>query len=110
MAIGIVPSCGFLSGPSDMQRMTVAMVVHLVLSVLYGLLFGWLAHRLQLAGALLAGAAFGLIVVYAVNFYLIAPLLFPWFADARNMISLMTHVLFGLVLAGAYVGLRRASR
>src|SRR5437773_190881 len=78
MAIGIVPSCGFLSGPSDMQRMTVAMVVHLVLSVLYGLLFGWLAHRLQLAGALLAGAAFGLIVVYAVNFYLIAPLLFPW--------------------------------
>lgn len=56
--------------------------------------------------ALLAGAVFEFIAVYLVNFYLIAPALFPWFVEARNWISIAAHVLFGMVAAGAYVALR----
>jgi hypothetical protein len=99
-----------LPPPADfsMSIMAAAMMIHIVLSVIYGLIFGWIAHRLELGGALLAGTVFGLVAVYALNFYVIAPMMFPWFTQARGGISLMTHVLFGVVLGGAYVGLRRA--
>jgi hypothetical protein len=60
-----------------------------------------------MGAALLVGAAFGLIAVYAVNLYLIAPMAFPWFVDARNWISVLAHVIFGVVLAGIYVSMRR---
>lgn len=46
--------------------------------------------------------------MYLVNFYLVAPVLFPWFVEARNWISVVAHVLFGAVLAGTYVALRRS--
>jgi hypothetical protein len=91
----------------SMPVMAAAMAVHLPLSIIYGLILGWMVHRLQMGTALLAGAAFGLIAVYFVNFYFIAPALFPWFVEARNWISIAAHVLFGMVAAGAYVALRR---
>jgi len=97
-----------LPPPADfsMPVMAAAMAVHLPLSIIYGLILGWIVHRLEMGTALLVGAAFGLMAVYFVNFYLIAPLLFPWFVEARNWISIAAHVLFGMVAAGAYVALR----
>jgi hypothetical protein len=98
-----------LPPPADfsMPVMAAAIAVHLPLSVAYGLILGWIVHRLDMGAALLAGAAFGLIAIYLVNFYLIAPLLFPWFVEARNWISIAAHILFGLVAAGAYVAIRQ---
>jgi hypothetical protein len=84
----------------------VAMMIHFPLSVVYGLLIGWMVHRMDMAMAAVAGIAFGLIAIYFVNFYMIAPALFPWFVDARNAISAFAHGLFGAVAAAAYVGLR----
>ncbi len=55
-------------------------------------------------GALTAGAIFG-IVIYLVNFCLVASFAFEWFAEARNCVSLETHLLFGLVTAWAFVKL-----
>ena len=83
-----------------------AMLVHFVLAIIYGLVVGLLVHRTrQLGMALLIGAVFGL-AIYLVNFYLIAPALFPWFEMARNWISIFNHILFGIVTAGAYIRLR----
>jgi hypothetical protein len=98
-----------LPPPADfsLPAVAAAMAVHLPLSILYGLILGWIVHRLEMGAALLAGAAFGFVAVYLVNFYLIAPALFPWFVEARNWISIAAHVLFGMVAAGAYVVLRR---
>jgi len=92
----------------SMPVMAAAMAVHLPLSIIYGLILGWMVHRLEMGTALLAGAAFGFIAVYLVNFYLIAPVLFPWFVEAQNWISIAAHVLFGMVAAGAYVALRHS--
>jgi hypothetical protein len=50
---------------------------------------------------------FGIVAVYGVNFYLIAPAAFPWFVEARNWISFVTHAMFGAVAAAAYVWLRK---
>lgn len=98
-----------LPPPADFSFVAIAMamMIHFPLSIVYGLILGWAVRRLDMTAAVLAGAAFGLIAVYLVNFYLIAPLMFPWFVEARNWISLVAHVVFGAVLAGAYVALCR---
>ncbi len=49
---------------------------------------------------IMIGAVFGL-VVYLVFFYGMTAV-FPWFAEARNWVSLFAHVMFGVVLGWAY--------
>ncbi len=44
-----------------MMPMKVAMMIHFPLSVVYGLVIGWMVHRMDMGMAVLAGAAFGLI-------------------------------------------------
>jgi hypothetical protein len=44
--------------------------------------------------------AFGL-AIYVVNFYGFTAL-FPWFADARGWIAILSHAVFGLVLGAIY--------
>jgi hypothetical protein len=109
MIAAMVLGRGVLPPPADFAAVPVmtAMVIHFALSVAYGLAIGWLVHRFDMGKALLIGLAFGIVAIYGVNFYLIAPAAFPWFQDARNWISLVTHALFGVVAAAAYVGLRK---
>lgn len=83
-----------------------AMIIHFVLSAVYGLIGGALAHRFGFGGATAVGATFGL-ALYLINFYPIAAVLFPWFAMARNWISVFAHIVFGAVLGLAYVRLRK---
>jgi uncharacterized membrane protein YagU involved in acid resistance len=83
-----------------------AMMIHFMFSIVYGLILGWIVHRLSSANALLIGGIFGL-AIYYINFYLIAPAAFPWFTQAQNWVSLVSHLIFGLVLGGAYAGLRK---
>ena len=99
-----------LPPPADFSlvAMMTAMLIHFPLSIVYALVLGWAIHRLGMGAALLAGAVFGLLAVYAVNFYLIAPVVFPWFVEARNWIGALSHLIFGMVLAGTYVAMRRA--
>jgi hypothetical protein len=74
--------------------------VHFVLSVVYVILLGALVSRMGAGAALVAGAVFGL-ALYLVNFYGFTAV-FPWFAMARNWVSVFAHVVFGLVGAWAY--------
>lgn len=76
------------------------------LSIVLGLIIGWAIHRLNAGISLVVGAVAGL-AIYIVNFYMIAPAVFPWFIEAPGWISIMAHIAFGLVLAGAYLGLRK---
>jgi uncharacterized membrane protein YagU involved in acid resistance len=86
----------------DMTIIMVAMVVHLMLSVVLGIVFGLIATRFPfgMGAAIIAGAVFG-VAVYVVDFYGFTTL-FPWFAMARSAISLFSHAIFGAVLGGAY--------
>lgn len=89
----------------DFGIMMTAMMIHVPLSIIYGLIVGAIVHRLNGINALIIGAIFGL-AIYFINLDLIAPAVFPWFMKAQNWISLVSHLVFGLVAGGAYAGLR----
>jgi hypothetical protein len=92
--------------PFDLKIVMTAMMIHFPVSIAYGLLGAWLVHRFDWAVGLMIGAALGL-AIYVVNFYMIAPVAFPWFEMGRNWIGAFSHLMFGAVLAGAYIALRR---
>lgn len=89
----------------DFLVLMVAMILHLLLSVIYSVVLAFFIHRLDMGRAAVLGAAFGL-ALYLINFYAFTAL-FPWFANARNWITIFTHIVFGLVAAAAYKGLQK---
>jgi len=109
MIAAIVLGQGVLPPPApfDFMVLMVAMVIHFILSVAYGLIFAWVAYRWTWGTALIAGAIFG-IALYLINFYGFT-LVFPWFAMARNWISILSHLMFGIVLAGIYKGFEKGA-
>ena len=79
----------------------------MVLSIVLAFVFAAITARMNwgLGMMLVSGAVFGL-AVYFVNFYGFTAL-FPWFAMARNSISVFAHMMFGVALAFAYGRLTR---
>lgn len=86
----------------DLISFLAAAVVHFALAIIYGVIFALVADKAGwgLGVSVVAGLVFGLIL-YAVNFYGFTAL-FPWFAMARNEISIVAHAVFGLVLGYGY--------
>lgn len=97
---------GVLPPPAtfDIAIFMVAMIVHFVLAIVLALVFAWIADRMAWSRTttIVAGMVFGLII-YLVNFYGMTAV-FPWFAMARNWISIFAHVVFGGVLGWYYAG------
>lgn len=89
----------------DLGIVMVAMLVHFPLSVIYAVILALLIARLDRGPAIAAGAAFG-IALYVVNFYGMTAI-FPWFANARNWVSIFAHMVFGLVAAWWYTSRAR---
>ena len=76
----------------------VGLLIHFLLSAVYGGVFAVVSGAFGLGnrgrGALVGGgAAFGL-VLWVVNFYLISPAVFPWFAMANPVVQFFAHTLF----------------
>lgn len=107
MIAAIVMGEGVLPPPAtfDLMILMAAMAVHLMLSIVIGVGFALVARRYGLVMAVVAGAVLGL-GLYIVNFYGFTAI-FPWFAMARNMISIMSHIAFGAVLGLSYRMLAR---
>jgi len=82
----------------DLGVMMVGMLVHFALSAVLGVIFALIADRFVTSTivGIAAGTAFGLII-YALHFYGMTAF-FPWFAMARNGISILAHAIFGAVL------------
>lgn len=85
-----------------------ATLIHFALSIAYALVPAYLVGRLTTLRAIVGGASYGL-AVYAINMYGFT-LLFPWFAVARDWVTLATHVVFGITLAWGCLLLARARR
>lgn len=107
MALGddILPPPGTWA-PFDLGVITTAMMIHMVLSGLLGMLGALLLRGAGMGKALLFGAMFG-IPVYVLTFYIIAPIAFPWFVTARNWVSAFSHIMFGVVFGIAYRALHQ---
>lgn len=107
LAAAIVMGRGVLPPPAnfDWVVMAAATLIHFVLSVVYGAVLAVLIARRGLPSALWVGAAYGL-ALFTVNMYVFT-IFFPWFAETRDWITLLTHAVFGVSTAGCYKMLTR---
>ncbi len=88
----------------------VGIAVHMVLSMVYGVVFGAFAssvgflrnNRWALIGV---ATVFGF-ALWIVNFYVVAPIAFPWFGMANPVVQFLAHTFF----FGTALGLLLASR
>jgi hypothetical protein len=101
----VLPMPGQTPPPLDATVMLAALGVHFMLSTIYALMLAALVARVSAGPALALGVGFGLLL-YVVNFYGFTAL-FPWFAMARNWVSILSHAVFGLAVAAAYEALAR---
>lgn len=84
----------------DIVVMMVAMMIHLILSIVLAFVFALIVRDRSVGVSTLVGTVFGL-VIYFLNFYGMTAV-FPWFAEARNWVSILSHAMFGAVLGWVY--------
>lgn len=77
-----------------------AVVFHFVLSIIYAALFDWVFGGMRMGPLIGVGVLFGL-GLFLVNFFIFTGI-WPWFAEARNWVTLFTHLVYGGVLAWSY--------
>lgn len=93
---------------------TVGLIIHVALSGLYGLIFGfvasWSAGSLATSSLLVYGSLFGFLL-WLVNFYLIAPVAFPQFTQINQFWNgFVAHTFFYGTVLGWYLSLVRPRR
>jgi hypothetical protein len=91
----------------DVSIVCAAIFVHLTLSIAYATILEWLIGFASQGRALAIGALFGL-VLYFVNFYVIAETILR-FEELRSWVIALGHVLYGVVVATIYVAFREHS-
>jgi hypothetical protein len=84
----------------DPTVVSTAVAVHMILAIVYGVILAFLIQRLDTGMAVVGGALFGL-ALYFINFYGFTRW-FPWFADARDWISIFTHIVQSGLMAYLY--------
>ncbi|MDQ6831079.1 MAG: hypothetical protein M3081_19630 [Gemmatimonadota bacterium] len=105
MGKGVLPMPGGSPPTFDAGVLAAAMMVHFVLSIIFAMILAFAIAGRTYGAALAIGAVTGLLL-YLVNFYLFTGI-FPWFAMARNWVTIFSHVAFGLVAAMVYWKLSR---
>jgi hypothetical protein len=86
-----------------------ALLIHFPLAGIYGRVVAGAIRSQGFQAAALRGAAVGL-AIFVVNFWLLAPLAFPWFEQSRTLLTALDHVLFGLAVGVCYAQLLRRPR
>lgn len=86
------------------------MVLSIVLSSVYLLTLGrWAARRFSLFGQLLTGVA-ALVSIWAVNFFILLPLMNPAFSDHLSYgVTLMSKVLFAVSMVLTFRAMMRSA-
>jgi hypothetical protein len=102
---------GVLPPPAtfDLLLFIVSTIVHFGLSMIYGVIVAFFVGGANWRIGLMIGVAVGF-AIYVVNYYVFAPLLFPWLVESRSgMVPTLIHPVFGAIAAAAYLKLRRAT-
>ena len=92
--------------PAGFRVVSMALMLHLAFSVMCGHLIGRLVGGCSAGHAIWRGAAFGL-GLFVVNYFVLAPRLFPWFVEGAHAGTAVSHLVFGGVAAGCYALLCR---
>jgi hypothetical protein len=79
------------------------LVVHVLLAVIYGGAFALVFGGLRSATADVSiGAVYGF-ALWLLNFYVIAPIAFPWFVEANPIVQFIAHTFFFGAALGWYM-------
>jgi hypothetical protein len=105
-AMVLGPEAALPPAQAGLPVLALALVLHFALAVVYGRFVCTLVWQRRVASALLLGAASG-VALYGLNFELLAPTAFPWFAAATRLATLADHALFGALAAAVCLLLRR---
>jgi len=112
MFASVVLGRGAMEAPLG-TTLVVGTIAHLVLSAIFGLVYGLVSARsseptrTSFGRQAAVGILFGL-AVWFVNFQIVARILFPWFLEAPQFLQAMLHGLFfGLPLALVYAASER---
>lgn len=101
MMAAIVLGKGVLEPPTFNFGIVMArMMAHFMLSIIYTIILGFFIQQKGIGISVALGMMLGLLL-YFINFYGFTAL-FPWFAMARNWISIVAHLIFGMTAAFAY--------
>jgi len=90
--------------PGLFLPLPVLCLLHLVIAELYGLIISLFVTHITQGRAIVAGGVLG-IALYVINFGLVSLLAPAWRGSEIGV--LFTHIVFGLIAAGAYRGLLR---
>lgn len=85
----------------DLGIFMAAMAVHFPLSIIFTIIIGAIVKNMDTAKGVLVGVIIGL-AIYLINFYLFTAI-FPWFANARNWVQIVIHMVFGLSAAWSFI-------
>jgi hypothetical protein len=99
-AIGLGPDAMTPPDTFDLKIIGVAVLIHFALAILYGVILAVIIQRLGTTTAVVVGALYGL-ALYFINFYGFTRW-FPWFADARDWVSILSHIVQSGLMAGLY--------
>lgn len=95
------------------DNLLIGLVTHLTLTMLFGIIFAFIASLLR--GSLLlaiGGVVFGL-VLYVVNIQILGRIVFEWFTDPMGPpqgFELWVHAAYGLLLVPFFIGAARSGR
>ncbi len=87
-------------GTFHLGAVMVAMMIHFTLSIAFGIATAFIVRNMSTGAAIGVGIVLAMLLYFFV-FYLMTPV-WPWFANARNWISIFAHVMFGAVVAWWY--------
>ena len=107
MIAAMVLGPAVLSPPdtSGVPVVLAAILLHGMLSIVYGMLLALLLPAVDTTGSIVIGGFYGL-ALYYINFYGFSAFS-PWFMEERDAVSMVSHFAFGAVVAWAYKAIHR---
>jgi hypothetical protein len=94
-------------GQTAFVETAMGLLIHLPLSLVLGFLIGALVQGRSAPVAAARGAAVG-VGFFVVAFYLVAPSVFPWFLEVRNVGTALDHAMFGALTGWLAIKLQQA--
>jgi uncharacterized membrane protein YagU involved in acid resistance len=85
----------------DLGVVMVAMMIHFATSILFAVVVAFIIRNLGTGAAIAVGVVAALLL-YVFVFYIMTGGPWPWFANGRNWVSILSHVVFGAVVAWWY--------
>lgn len=85
----------------DFMVVMVAMMIHFATSILFAVVVSYVIRRMP-TGAAIALGIMAALLLYGFVFHVMTAVAWPWFANGRNWVNIVTHVVFGAIVSWWY--------